>query len=501
MNPPSKTIPWQRIQALDPAKIETNGSIAALDALRQAWAAHLADLPEPEKIQIRQRTLRRLAIETGIIERLYNIEWGLTLTLVAEGFSKDVIERTGGQIDEMTVETLKAQRDSLELVLDFVRHSRRLSTSFIKELHVSLARTQATYLAHDARGIPIDVPLDHGAWKTQANHVLRSDDTLLEYTPPEHVASEMDRLVDCFESLDSAADVHPIIKAAWLHHSFVRIHPFADGNGRVARALTMLVLERHKFAPLVVDRFHREDYLKALDSANDGDLNKLIKLFIRLESAALTGELESPPQVESKALSLDIAHTLADQLAELKNRKLTKRQKALEVRAIGIHGRIDAWCKRRASELKTILVARGHKPKFLVDSKKPPDPMSSWFRLQIIDSAHEAGHYADFSFFTAWTQLRLRLDGIQLRYVVSIHGAGKDAGVMAVTTFGEMEDMDVESPARESIRERIRTTTDAFRFVYAESTDNLEKRAGELEELLESGLSEALSHLLRRALG
>jgi|GEM_PF-6737520 len=30
---------------------------------------------------------------------------------------------------------------------------------------------------------------------------------------------------------------HPLLVAAWLHHQFVQIHPFQDGNGRVTRAL------------------------------------------------------------------------------------------------------------------------------------------------------------------------------------------------------------------------------------------------------------------------
>ena len=36
-------------------------------------------------------------------------------------------------------------------------------------------------------------------------------------------------------------DVAPEVEAAWLHHRFTQIHPFQDGNGRIARALATLI--------------------------------------------------------------------------------------------------------------------------------------------------------------------------------------------------------------------------------------------------------------------
>ncbi len=115
------------------------------------------------------------------------------------------------------------------------------------------------------------------------------DDTTLEYVPPEHVQSEMDRLLVYYRE---SAGAHPVVRAVWLHHAFIGIHPFEDGNGRVARALTLLVLLRSKYAPLVVDRFTRADYIAALDRAGGGDPRDLIRLFARLEIMALRSERE-----------------------------------------------------------------------------------------------------------------------------------------------------------------------------------------------------------------
>jgi fido (protein-threonine AMPylation protein) len=493
-------IPWRPIAPLPEGYGQENGSIAALDALRQEWDRRLSALTEDERTRIRHRTLRRLAVETGILERLYEVDWGLTLTLVAEGFTRDVVERAGGTVDDRTLATLRAQLDSLGIVLDFVRSNRALSTAFIKELHQAITRTQDTYIVTDVLGRVVEAELVKGAWKTQPNHVLRHDNTLLEYAPPEHVSAEMDRLIEMWSDLGRSV-AHPIVKAAWLHHRFVQIHPFADGNGRVARALTLLVLEKARYAPLVVDRWHRAEYLKALDAANEGRLDDLIRLFGKLEGAALTSELERPEELPSTGLAIDVAHTLAAQLAELKKRRESEAQKALEPRAIAVSGRMRAWFDRKREELLAVFRARGlAEAEILSTSEFPPSQKNQWFRWQTIDSAHTAGHYADFRFYTGWCNLRVRIERLQLRYVASIHGAGRDIGVMAVTTFAELEPY--PEPSDESggapAREYILTTKDAFRFVHTEALDEINKRGSELEALLDEGLAEALSHLLKK---
>ena len=100
-------IPWRSIEPVTTSDRAVNGGFDALDALRAEWDRRLGLLPEGEKAKVRQRSLRKLAIETGILERLYDVDWGLTLALVAEGFTRDVVERAGGVVDERTMATLR----------------------------------------------------------------------------------------------------------------------------------------------------------------------------------------------------------------------------------------------------------------------------------------------------------------------------------------------------------------------------------------------------------
>ena len=89
------------------------------------------------------------------------------------------------------------------------------------------------------------------------------------------------------------SSVHPIVRTAWLHHRFICIHPFEDGNGRVARALVLLDLLKAEYAPLVVDRTVREGDIATLDAENLGDLRPLIRFFAELEKVALRAELRA----------------------------------------------------------------------------------------------------------------------------------------------------------------------------------------------------------------
>lgn len=495
-----RRIPWQSIEPLSAEESKSNGSLAALDALRQEWQRRLDALGEQDRARIRRRSLRRLAVETGVLERLYDVDWGLTLTLVAEGLTRDVVERAGGQVDERTLATIRAQLDTLDMVLVFVRDERILSASFIKELHHAVVRTQDTYIATDTLGQVVETALPKGVWKTHANHVLRQDNTLLEYSPPEHVASEIDKLIDLWNRLDMT-DVHPMIKAAWLHHRFVQIHPFADGNGRVARALTLLVMERHHYAPLVVDRWHRDAYLRALDAANAGSLDELTRLFVKLEGAALASELDRPLDAETRGLAVDVAHTLADQLAMVRQRRDEQLRRELYTLSTAIMGRIEQWFEQKKVQISEVFNARGLSGfELLAGTERPDSNKVHWFRSQIIDSAHDAGHFADFHVYNAWSSLRVRLDPWQLRYFASLHGAGRTPGVMAVTTFADIGPFERSNVVDESPegRDRIRTTTDAFRFVRSESVEEINGRAAELENLLDEGLAIALTELLKR---
>lgn len=64
----------------------------------------------------------------------------------------------------------------------------------------------------------------------------------------------------------------PIELAAWVHHRFVQIHPFRDGNGRVARLIMNLTLLRSGYPIAIIQRVDRKKYYDTLLKADKGNL-------------------------------------------------------------------------------------------------------------------------------------------------------------------------------------------------------------------------------------
>jgi Fic family protein len=79
----------------------------------------------------------------------------------------------------------------------------------------------------------------------------------------------------------SASGTPTVERVADLHARFQRIHPFLDGNGRVGRLLTNLVLVRLGYPPAVIYKRDRSRYLAALRRADAGDPGNLGELFAR----------------------------------------------------------------------------------------------------------------------------------------------------------------------------------------------------------------------------
>ncbi len=86
---------------------------------------------------------------------------------------------------------------------------------------------------------------------------------------PEKIQREMDRLFAWVQK--EREGYHPVEFAAQLHKRFVFIHPFKDGNGRVARLLMNLALIQDGYLPVVVPPILRGDYVSLLERAHRGD--------------------------------------------------------------------------------------------------------------------------------------------------------------------------------------------------------------------------------------
>lgn len=107
------------------------------------------------------------------------------------------------------------------------------------------------------------------------------------FKPP--VPSEMYRQIkNFFAELPLRNALNPIELAAWTHAEFVKIHPFVDGNGRMARMLMNYQLIFEGFLPISIAKEQRLEYFDALEAyAVGGSLQPFAEMAAKLEEARI----------------------------------------------------------------------------------------------------------------------------------------------------------------------------------------------------------------------
>ena len=116
------------------------------------------------------------------------------------------------------------------------------------------------------------------------------------------VPALMKKLIEYIESEQKKQDIDVFLFAFEVHFRFVSIHPFVDGNGRVARLLMNYILAYYDFPMLIVSKSDRLKYIDTLYQAQENEnripfynfmLKQYIK-FLKYEIKQLTYTSQSP---------------------------------------------------------------------------------------------------------------------------------------------------------------------------------------------------------------
>lgn len=459
-----------------------------LKPLANVWREQKDLLEQTDALRrFNERLHRKWAIETGIIERVYTLDRGITQLLIEHGIDADLIPSEATDKDpQLVAQIIRDHEAAIEGLFAFVRGERRLSTSYIKELHAVLTRNQHSTTGIDQLGRTVEFPLERGAYKRIPNNPTREDGSVHEYCPPEHVDAEMDRLVELHHRHTELA-VAAEVEAAWLHHRFTQIHPFQDGNGRVARALASLVLIRTGWFPLVVTRDDRLQYIDALEAADAGDLNPLVAMFSSIEKRAFVGALSEAGSVLEQRR---VDHVIAAARNVLERRQAALREEWEHARDIAqqllnvSHERFDGV----AATLRREIGRYNDEYRFRADVERFDGDRDHYFRWQIIETAKELDYFANPApGYRAWSRLILHADD-SAEILLSIHGIGHEfRGVLAASMcFFRREE--TEEGERE-LADRATLANEVFQINYLESDAEVQDR---FERWLEEGLIRGL---------
>ena len=143
--------------------------------------------------------------------------------------------------------------EAFDFMLQLVQKKTRFSQESIQQIHDIVTK---------------GLLKDSGKYRTGNVRITGSSITPPSYTK---IISLMDDYIYTIKTLPH----YPLKKAAFIHHQLVWIHPFFDGNGRVARLVTNLFFMQQGYPPIILKQEQRNIYYHVLHQADNGNLSPL----------------------------------------------------------------------------------------------------------------------------------------------------------------------------------------------------------------------------------
>lgn len=115
-----------------------------------------------------------------------------------------------------------------------------------------------------------------GIWRKEKVTVFDASNIVPNpFSDPKNIDSEIDELLNWYNLESKNHQLHPVVLSSIFHHELVKIHPFLDGNGRLARIITSMILLKKRLPPPRLFPSERKLYLTSLRNADSGDMQPL----------------------------------------------------------------------------------------------------------------------------------------------------------------------------------------------------------------------------------
>lgn len=219
--------------------------------------------------------------------------------ITAQGKSlKDHIEITG-------------HNEAIDVLVDLTRGDAPLTESFVRQLHELILRERCQVDAITPEGAPTRRWIEVGQYKTGQNHVQTVTGEIFRFAEPMDVPGKMHTLLQTINELQAPSSAEVVFVAAKAHYDFVLIHPFDDGNGRMARLLMNLILIKYGFPPAIIKTQDKQQYFSALRQADGGQLDVFVEYIagcvcasLQIMLAGARGESVEEPDEQDRKIKM-----------------------------------------------------------------------------------------------------------------------------------------------------------------------------------------------------
>jgi Fic family protein len=174
-------------------------------------------------------------------------------------------------------EEISGHNEAIETLIEVIKDETPLTETFIRHLHKLILVKPEWVEAKTADGKPTKRLIKVGEYKTEPNHVETKTGEMFYFAEPIETPAKMQELIKWFYEKKESKETNPIIIAAEFHYKFIRIHPFDDGNGRMARLLMNFILMQNGFPPVIIKDNDKENYIAVLRQADFGILEPFIE--------------------------------------------------------------------------------------------------------------------------------------------------------------------------------------------------------------------------------
>ena len=235
-------------------------------------------------------------------------------------------DQDAGDHPERDYQEMKAHDLAVEKVREFAEDKERhLTEADIRSLNLLILKKPFWKEAETPDGQFTRKQIFPGEYKTQPNHVRTATGEIFKFAIPEEVPAKMQELVEWFtENIESPpASIASFLEQ--LHHRFILIHPFDDGNGRIVRLLLNYALIRLGYPPFVIKDKDKKTYFSALQKADAGNIDALavylgrtLISWLEIGIKAAEGKDISEPEDINKEVDIFIRGKKAEGLKEVK---------------------------------------------------------------------------------------------------------------------------------------------------------------------------------------